>query len=153
MNVRSAATLIISIIIVAAIAAGLAIYDMKTGNLSKSFYEKAQEMDPIYVIRAMIAQGANKQMLSITVQNMRNDTIIFLTAEMQGEGVMNFYLEKYGRDCKVSEQAPLQPYEKAALFERLTGTYEASKSYDVTIRAVYANGTTYTKTIKVSCFD
>ena len=152
MNVRSAATLIISIIIVAAIAAGLAIYDMKTGNLSKSFYERAQEMDPIVVLDARI-EDMNCKMILIRVQNMRNDTIISLTAEMQGENVMRFHHEKYGQDREISEQNPLQPCERAGLFVRLTGTYEKGKGYDAVIKAVYSNGTTYTKAIKVPCLS
>jgi len=149
MNVRSAATLIISIIIVAAIAAGLAIYDMKTGNLSKSFYERAQEMDPIYVTDAMIIQGGNEKMLSIGVQNMRNATIVSLTAMLPGEKNMTF--EHLNEQRCISEKDPLPPYGKASLYEPLAGTYEVGKSYDVTIRAVYANGDIYTKVIKVQC--
>jgi len=148
---RISPTLLFSIIIVAAIAAGLAIYDMKTGNLSKSFYEKAQEMDPIIVTFALLdIPFPNQYSLCIHVQNMRNATIVSLTAELEGEEVLNF------KDLKrqyISEENPLAPYGRAYVAAFLRGVYEAGKSYNVTIRAVYANGTTYAKTIKLSCIS
>jgi len=145
MNTKGAATLIISIIIVAAIAAGLAIYDMKTGNLSKSFYERAQEMDPIHVIHAGIWKPFETYSISMIVQNMRNATIISLTAELQGEKTMVF---EYNNQ-PISEKNPLPPYSKATLAEGLEKTYEKGKNYEVVIKAVYSDNTTYTKIVSV----